>query len=232
MNDNMNTMMILIKGELYDRREQIIGIGSFYLIIAVLFVGWGRNELDNSLPALRAAVIAAFALFWVFDLTTMQKTHRIRYWSQLPIKYSNVGIARLIPMESIIVMLLLVYSACRIIAGAIDGLLLELALGLGLSFFANAMLQIHPDLTAGFHGKPIRITGGIIIGLIMMGANFIFILLIISKDLKKLEPMALNIKNIISLFLTPGGVMSIIALGVLCCFFSVRFFQLRKSFLE
>jgi len=204
-------------------------IGVPYLMIAIAFVGWGRPELSESLPAFRAALMAALGVLAVWEMTQQQKEQRLRLWLRLPFTHIQVGIFRLMPLQVMALFFLAVYGVARQLTGTVPGLSAEISSLLGITLLVNGLLQIYQDVMHGFHRQLLRLTGLVIFLAALLGANAGFVLMTI--DAKQTLPLVARLERGLAALLVPTGYFSLLLVGLGVAVFSVYFFQKRKSYL-
>ena len=93
--------------------NKIILIIGFILIVSVFipFVVQGWQEMNNSFPALRAVLLAATAMLFLFNIVRLQREKRDRFHHILPLSNSELAISRL--LQIIIFWLSLLFLVLR-----------------------------------------------------------------------------------------------------------------------
>lgn len=228
--DQQNRFSLAVTAELSTRLPMLLGIGVPYLIIAIAFVGWGRPELSESLPAFRAALLVALGVLAMWEVAKQQRASRLRLWMKLPFSSLETGLLRLVPLQVMALFFLAVYGLGRLATETVTGLPAELSTLLGVTLLFNALLHLYQDVMHGFQRQLLRMTGVVLFLIVLLGVNVGFVLMTMAS--KQTLPLVASLERGMATLLVPAGYFTLLALGLGIAILSINLFQKRKSYLE
>lgn len=229
-------MWKILKAELsYNKYVLVIPYGVvLYVIIANVSQGWSNVELN--LPGVRAMMVVAAAVIFLFSIVTFFKEKRERYFTLLPLSIRQIGISRLLFLITVWLSFILLFwiSTLTVTPYQLSTILWGTLSLTGFILMANAYIFIHRDLKFCSSGKfqkilitffyPIMIIIGYLLWYLLFAVPVPYF-----EFFKPLNTLNEEFSNISTSLM---GFSIFIVLGMSFTVLSVFVFKRRRSYLE
>ena len=217
--------------------NKIILIIGFILIVSVFipFVVQGWQEMNNSFPALRAVLLAATAMLFLFNIVRLQREKRDRFHHILPLSNSELAISRLLQIIIFWLSLLFLVLFAFVLRPSIFDLkiLWDLLSLTGFVLVLNAVPFIYRDLSYCFHAKSKKVVLVILYALMILAGYLLFMLFVVSAESISLSDDLVLVKKGFSNFInTFRGAAFFNLCGIILTGISLFVFSKRKTYTE
>ncbi len=228
-------MWKLLKAQIvYNKIVLVIG----YLIVIsayIPFVVQGWEEVDNSFPAIRAVMMTATTLIFLFNVIRLHREKRDRFHHTLSLNIWELGISRLLQLILFWISLLILVLLAFVLRPSIFDLkiLWDLLSLTGFVLVMNAAPYIYRDLSYCFHAKSKKVVLVIVYTLMIMAGYLLFMLFIVSAESISLSNELVLVKNDFSNFInTFMGAFFFNLCGIILSVISLFVFSKRKTYTE
>lgn len=217
--------------------NKIVLIISYLIVISVFipFVVQGWQEVDNSFPALRAVMLSAAAILFLFNIVRLHREKRDRFHHILSLNIWGLGISRILQIILFWFSILFLVLFAFVLRPSIFELriLWDLMSLTGFVLVMNAAPFIYRDLSYCFHAKSKKVVLVIVYALMIMVGYFLFILFIVSAGAVSMSESLLSLKNDFSNFITSFvGALFFNLFGIMMTILSVVVFDRRKTYTQ
>ncbi len=229
-------MYQLMKAE-FDNNKILLSILYAVVIVVILaYMLWGWENIDESLPAVRAVMLSAAAMLFLTRLLKLQREKKDRFHILLPLPVRSVAISRMLfPVLFWLSMLFLLCLGLVLLRTAsiraeivFDWLTLT-----GFIIAGNVVPLIHRDLnyySAGKHQKRLMF---IFYSIMILTGYTLFMLFVMTfkrySFSQKLIPVQERFLSLSGSFL---GATAFMAIGIGLATASIFLFQHRKSYID
>ena len=226
-------MWQLLKTEFeYDRF--ILGMCfSLFILISVVFLTLGGNDLEKSVPAYRAVLICSVAIVWLNTLVKLQKEKRECMHVKIPISIRTIGLSRLLYL---FIFWIIIAALFFIISWIVKDRSLDFSdvtaniSMTGIIFNAIALTFLQKDLKYFFTGKLAKVILSVLFFILICIAYFVFVLSVMTFEVRTaFDSLRMGM---MSIFFSGWGAVGFMVLGVGLSLMDLWVFGHRKFFLE
>jgi len=226
----------LIRAELQANPIFWITMISFFLAIYIVFLGWGLDELNNSLPAIRVVMLTISAFVFLQRVLRISKEKIDRLMMQLPLTLSKVGLVRaIVPNIIWFVMVIFLFTGISVLKPAVFSMEIvwNFTTITGFVLSANALPLIQRDLSNIFSEQwQKHLLTGLYTGFVVLGYA-IFIMLILETSQHSFFFYLNSAQQLFRpLIFSLIGSVGMLLIGLTLFFSSAFIFKLRKTYIE
>jgi len=228
-------MWKILKAQIQYNKIVLIISYLIFLSIYISFVVQGWQEMDNSFPALRAVLLAATAMLFLFNIVRLHREKRDRFHHTLSLRNWELGISRVLQIITFWFSLLFLVLFAFVLRPSIFDLktLWDLLSLTGFVLVMNAAPFIYRDLSYCFHAKSKKIVLVILYALMIMAGYLLFMLFVVSVESISLSNDLVLVKKGFSNFInTFIGALFFNLCGIILTWISLLVFSKRKTYTE
>ena len=228
-------MWKLLKAQIQYNKIILIIVYLIFLPVFIAFVVQGWQEMDKSFPALRAVLMAATTMLFLFNIVRFQREKRDRFHFLVPLNIWKIAVSRLLQIIIFWLSVLSLVLFAFVLRPAVFDLkiLWDLLSMTGFVFVLNAAPFIYRDLSFCFHSKSKKVVLVIAYALMILAGYLVFMLFVVSVGSISLSSDLVLVKKGFSSFInTFMGALFFILCGIISTGISLFIFSKRKTYTE
>jgi hypothetical protein len=226
-------MWKLLKAQIQYNKIILIIVYLIFLPVFIVFVVQGWQEMDKSFPALRAVLMAATTMLFLFNIVRLQREKRDRFHFLVPLNIWKIAVSRLLQIIIFWLSVLSLVLFAFVLRPAVFDLkiLWDLLSMTGFVFVLNAAPFIYRDLSFCFHSKSKKVVLVIAYALMILAGYLLFMLFVVSVGSISLSNDLVLVKKGFSSFInTFRGALFFILFGIVSTVISLFVFSKRKTY--
>lgn len=229
-------MWKIVKNELKYSRQTIFALVLVMLVFLIVWIIAGRENPDNSYPALRMVFLNMMLILWITNIARQYKEKTIRIHQLLPLSGWKIGLTRLLTFPLVALNTLFVFALVILLAkpGFVQPVIVwDWLMLAGILLLVNVLPYLHRDLTRWFTGKlqKVLITLFYILILLCLSLMYYFFIHVLESTTANswLQPFKQNFQYYAT---APLVILFILFLSAGLMLLAMFTFHQRKNYLE
>jgi len=226
-------MWRILKAEYTYNNYTVITAFSLVMIISIIFLMWGGDQLAKSVPAYRSVLVAAVMIVWMYRMMQLQKEKRDRIHILLPIPIGKISAPRVLFIILFWASILFLFIICNLIIqnpADFSPLLWRMCSLSGFVLLVNAVPFIQRDFIYTFLQKYQKVINNVIWIIVLILGFLLYNLFMMSTDkFGSFSGSAIYFHKAAS---SVGFALLLLLIGVGFSFLSIIIFKRRKIYTD